>query len=226
MRSLAVLAMFALLISSPVDADNELGSLAIHLVASNAYLQCQDLWSPNLDCQDINPDLSVADLVASGGYGHAAFVAYNVDGVSGMEFYVTGWPVGIGTPDFQGPFYCAGEDVIVLGEPFEKRGGEGGIVMFPCEQPCSGAFCFCMISFGPEIYDSLPITISYASSQYSYPPPQSHNWFLDCPGWVEDVVLYEHDAVIGGECDPIPNCLPGPSPTGSDTWGTIKNLYR
>jgi hypothetical protein len=220
-----VLCAVACATHSPAYGDNEEGSLAIHVVASNEYLECPDLCPPDMSCLDVDCDLSLAELEASGGYGYAVFLAYNVDEVQAIEFLVVGWPIGPGTPDFLGPYYCAGDDASVWGEPFEKRGGVGGQLSFPCEEPCTGMFCFCTIAFGPSIYDWLPIVIEYGQSSLSY-PADPHNFFHNCTDWAGDWVVYEHSAVIGGECEPIPNCMPGPSDTESGTWSTIKNLYR
>ncbi len=202
---------------------NQHGSLAIHLVASYEYLQCDNLCPPSMTCEDIDCDLSMVELEASGGYGYTAFVAYNIEQAEAVEFYVVGWPTAEVSPNFEGPVYCAWEAGYVVGEPFEKRGGIGGVAVFPCEQPCSGMFCFCTIAFGPEMYDWLPITIAYSPSQFSF----DFNYFIDCSvSWVITRVFYEHPAVIGGTCDPIPNCEPGPTENDGSTWGGVKVLYR
>jgi len=228
MKCLSAVGMAIVLFATPVFGyNNEHGSLAIHLVASNEYLECEDLCPPGMTCEDINCDLSMEELEASGGYGYAAFVAYNIDyGVSTVEFFVVGWPVGPATPDFAGPVYCAGETGYLVGEPFEKRGGIGGVAVFTCERPCSNMFCFCLIGFGPEIYGWLPITLEYAPSSFSS-PSDPHNYFFDCTvNWDMFDVTHEHPAVIGGTCDPIPNCEPGPTASDKSTWGAVKNLYR
>jgi hypothetical protein len=225
MKSVVLLALVAIPASLAHAECTPDASLAIHLVASNEYLECSDLCPSEMSCLDVDCDLSLAELEASGGYGYVAFAAYNVTDVSCIEFFVRGWPIGPGTPDFVGPVYCAGENPLVLGEPFEKRGGEGGVVGFgECERPCTHMFCICMIAFGPDVYDWLPITVQYGPSSYSY-PTDPHNWYVDCV-WPECEIYYEHYAVIGSECEPIPNCLPGPTRTDQATWGTIKSLYR
>jgi hypothetical protein len=226
MKRVGIIGTALMLLSSPVQADNPDGSLAIHLVASNDYLECPDLCPLGMSCLDVDCDLTLAELEVTGGYGYAAFLAYNVTNVSAIEFYVVGWPLGPGSPDFSGPYYCASEDALVLGEPFEKMGGAGGLVEFPCEEPCTGMFCFCMISFGPDVYGWLPITLAYAPSTFSFPHDPG-NYFWNCrPNWEIDPSYYEHYGVIGGECEPIPDCIPSPSDTESGTWGMIKNLCR
>jgi len=227
MRYLCLLGLATMLFTPPVFAYNEHGSLAIHLVASYEYLQCDDLCPPDMTCEDINCDLSLVELEASGGYGYAAFVAYNIEQVVALEFYVVGWPTGPGTPDFTGPTYCPDGGGWVVGEPFEKRGGSGGQIGFPlpspCQEPCSGLFCFCRIAFGPDVLDWLPITIAYSPSQFSF----DYSYFIDCT-ISEGItpVFYEHPAVIGGTCDPIPNCEPGPTENDGSTWSAVKALYR
>jgi len=222
----ACFCLAVVLSAAPAYGQNEHGSLAIHLVASSEYLQCEDLYPPGMTCDDIDCDLSMAELEASGGYGYAAFVAYGTDEVSALEFYVVGWPTQSGSPDFLGPQYCP-SGTLWIGEPFEARGGRGGLLTFlSCREPCSGLFCFCTIAFGPQIYDWLPITIEYAPSSYSNgADPQ--NYFIDCTvSWGVTWPENEHPAVIGGTCDPIPNCEPGPTGTEGSTWGAVKNLYR
>ncbi|MCK4546672.1 MAG: hypothetical protein KAW17_04435 [Candidatus Eisenbacteria sp.] len=87
-------------------------------------------------------------------------------------------------------------------------------------------FCFCKIAFGPCIYDWLPITLAYGPSGFSY-PGYPHNYFIDCTIYGrETFTVHEHSAVIGGECEPIPNCEPGPTTNDDSTWGMIKGLYR
>jgi len=224
MRVIALAIAAAAVCSSPSCANiNEDASLAMHVVATGEYLDCQDLCPAQMMCLDVDCDLSVADLEAAGGYGYVAFLAYNVDEVEMLEFFIAGWPIGPGTPDFTGPTYCAGEDVFVFGEPFEKRGGEGGAVVFPCERPCTRMFCVCTIRFGPTVLDWVPISLEYPPSTFTAP---DMNKIQDCTGWVVFGVSYEHGAVIGGECEPIPNCTPGPSGADSQSWGRVKALYR
>jgi len=209
--------------ASGATAINEEVSLAMHVVATGEYLDCEDLCPAEMTCLDVNCDLSVAELQAAGGYGYVAFLAYNVDEAAALEFYVVGWPMGPETPDFTGPMYCAGEDAVLFGEPFEKRGGQGGAVVFPCEEPCTRMLCVCTIRFGPTVLDWLPISLQYAPSTFTQPYV---NKIENCTDWITDPVIYEHGAVIGGDCEPIPNCYPGPSQAESESWGAIKALYR
>ena len=226
MKSLCVLGAAIMLFAAPVFAYNEHGSLAIHLVASYEYLQCDDLCPPDMTCEDINCDLSLVELEASGGYGYAAFVAYNIEQVDNLEFYVVGWPLDSGAPDFSEPQYCP-TGVLRLGEPFEARGGSGAFLSFPyCQEPCNGLFCFCTIAFGPDILDWLPIAVAYEPSRLTF-PSDPFNFFIDCTvNWEITCVLHEHSAVIGGACDSIPNCEPGPTGNDGSTWGAVKELYR
>jgi len=225
MKPLAVLSVLLVVTPSTVHAINEEVSLAMHVVATGEYLDCEDLCPAEMTCLDVDCDLSVAELQAWGGYGYVAFLAYNVDEAKAIEFLVVGWPTGPGTPDFTGPMYCAGEDATVLGEPFEKRGGEGGAVVFPCERSCTQVFCFCTIRFGPTLWDWLPLALSYAPSRFGS-PNNPRNWVHNCTDWVVHPVIHEHGAVIGGECEPIPDCNPGASGVESESWGGVKALYR
>ena len=73
----------------------------MHLVASNQYLYCPGLTPAS--CDSINVDLSVAELMAAGGYGYIVLVAYDMESLSGLEFAIAGWPTGRGAPTLTGP---------------------------------------------------------------------------------------------------------------------------
>jgi len=223
MKPLAVLSVLLLATPSAAHAINEEASLAMHVMAMGEYLDCEDLCPAEMTCLDVNCDLSVAELEAAGGYGYVTFLAYNVDEVQRVEFYVIGWPIGTGTPDFAGPHYCPSNEAQVLGEPFEKRGGQGGMVWFPCQTPCAGVVCFSYLRFASSIYDWLPITLAYGASTFTDPPC---NLVDDCTEFWRLPFQHEHGAVIGGDCEPIPNCNPGPSEAESESWGGVKALYR
>jgi len=198
----------------------------MHVVATGEYLDCEDLCPAEMTCLDVDCDLSLADLQAAGGYGYVAFLVYNVEEVMSAEFLVTGWPTGEGSPGFQGPQYCLGPEGDVLGEPFEKNGGVGGAMAFPCQSPCTSLYCLCRIAFGPSVLEWLPITLEYAPSQFGC-PGFPHNHFLECgPDQIECFFEEQHGAVIGGECELIPNCYPGPSEADSESWGAVKAMYR
>jgi len=226
MKRLYLLGLVTMLFPTSAWAQNPNGSLAIHLVASDEYLDCSNLCPQGMTCEDVDCDLSLMELEASGGHAHAAFVAYNIENVAALEFFVVGWPTAPGAPAFSGPQYCP-TGVQWLGEPFEARGGHGGFLSFPfCQEPCSAIFCFCSIAVGPDTYGWLPITIDFAPSSFSS-SADAHSYFIDCStSWVVSTVFYEHPAVIGGTCDPIPNCEPGPTGNDGNTWGGVKELYR
>jgi hypothetical protein len=223
MKCLYGFAMVPVLFAAPVLGSDDPASLAIHLVASYEYLECEDLCPPGMTCEDVNCDLSAAELEASGGYGYAAFVAYNLFEVEGVEFYVVGWPMGPRTPDFDGPYYCPA-DARVYGEPFQKRGGVGGYVSIGCQYPCTGLVCLGFLFFGPSTHNWLPIVLEYAPSTYGY--PSGLTYYDRCVIMQDIPIFYEHPAVIGGTCEPIPNCQSGPSATKNETWGGVKALYR
>lgn len=225
MKAITAIALGALLVSSPGWCQlNGQASLAMHLVASDEYLVCSDLCPSEMSCLDIDCDLTAEELLVSGGYGYAVFLAYNVEEVLLVEFLVVGWPLGSGSPDFTGPFYCPVGEAVVAGEPFEKRGGSGGKVLFGCQTPCSAMYCFSYLAFGPSIWDSLPITLAYAPSTFTY--SFGMNFFDPCVEMIDVPFQHEHYAVIGGECDPIPNCEPGPTASQEASWGEVKSLYR
>jgi hypothetical protein len=155
----------------------------MHLVASDQVLDCQELM-PTC-CDSINVDLSVAEVLASGGYGYIALVAYDVEGITGAEFAITGWPSGRGAPVLVGPTWC--EDALSLGD----HGDGGGITAFEaCVEPdsTSGIAVLAYWSFGPLDSTDLPIELNVAASTYS--DEDSLLVVLDC------TVNYEQDDVV------------------------------
>jgi len=185
---------FALLvIAGPVLAgQNSAGKLAMHLVASEEVLTCEDLLP--LSCEAIDSDLSAAELQAANGYGYLAFIAYDVTSVKGVEFAVDGFPSGRGGPVVQGPHWCA-PGALSMGHILDG----GGIVSGGCIEPdpVSGLAVLAYLSFHYTGED--PLYIDYAPSTFSHRlDPQS--FFLDCStDYVEDMVTYETGGVIGGQ---------------------------
>ena len=62
----------------------------MHIIASADSLGCEDLVP--VECDPIDSDISVAELFAADGYGYIALLAYDVDGVTSVEFALDGWP--------------------------------------------------------------------------------------------------------------------------------------
>ena len=94
----------ALLVCPPLISyagDNPNAKLALHLLASEEYLDCPELMPAS--CESINVDLSIEEILGAGGYGYIVLVAYDIDAITGLEFALTGWPTGRGAPTLTGP---------------------------------------------------------------------------------------------------------------------------
>jgi hypothetical protein len=191
--------------------------LAMHLVASNAYLYCEDLAPPTPE--DINDDLTIEELAASDYCGYLVFLAYDIEvGISAVEYFVTGWPMGRGAPLFSGPTYCPW--ALCMGNPFEASGGEGAICAFGeclgCPPPGMHSFAYILFDLSAHT-DYLPIDVRYDPSSYSY-PGWPHNYVLACPDhdFAEDLFLKEYDCTIGiGLPERTIELL---VPNGGETW--------
>ena len=62
----------------------------MHLIASSDSLGCDDLVPAA--CESINVDLSLEELFGADGYGYIALLAYDVEGITSVEFAPKGWP--------------------------------------------------------------------------------------------------------------------------------------
>jgi hypothetical protein len=192
----------------------------MHLVASDQYLDCSGFLPAS--CDSINVDLSVAEVLAAGGYGYVAFVAYDVDGITGAEFAVSGWPTGRGAPVLSGPSWCP-DDALTLGNQLDG----GGITSFPCEQASeNGIVLIGYCSFGPLDEEDLPITLDYEASSFSY-SADPHNYVLDCTvRYEEDIIAAACGCTIGGVEVAGPQCDEGQDGEGEgedsdhNTYGT------
>jgi len=218
MRRVAVVTAVGLVLAagSAWAQSNPFVKLAMHLIASDEYLYCDDFTFTGP--QDFDTDLTLSELAASNYCGYVVFVAYDLsECVSGVEYFVRGWPMGRGAPVFLGPEYCGGEDFICLGEPFEALGGHGGIVgLAACLwDPAAALHPFASIFFDLSAYPTwMPIELYYGPSSYSY-PTSPHNYVLGW--WDEDATVEEHGCTIGG-CDP--------SRVERETWSGIKRTFR
>jgi hypothetical protein len=79
-----------------VAGENPNVKLAMHVIASADSLGWDDLIPAA--CESINVDISVEELLAAGGYGYIVLLAYDVEGITGIEFALSGWPTGRGAP--------------------------------------------------------------------------------------------------------------------------------
>ncbi len=180
--------------------ENPSAKLAMHVVASSGYLDCEDLLPAA--CDSINVDVSVAEILAASGYGCVAFIAYDVEGITGVEFAVTGWPSGRGAPQLSGPYWCS-SGALAMGNHL----ADGGITSFLCEEAsASGIALIGYVSFGPLDEGDLPIDLDYSSSSFSY-PSDPHNYVLDCTiDFQEDSVVAVTGCTIGGTQEVQPDC--------------------
>ncbi len=223
MKAVAVL-MLSLMISgfAPAGAradSNPDAKLAMHLVASDEYLYCDDLIASA--CSGIDPDLSMAELAASGYQAYAVFLAYDLETcITGVEYLVTGWPTGPDAPAFEFPEYCPPmEKTLCMGEPFEALGGAGGICAFG---ECVWEAPFGMAPYAYIWFDLsshtplLPITLDYAPSTYTY-SDDPHNYVLGPgPDFPEQAVMTWHGCSIGGGM--AYQDIQVVSPNGGETW--------
>ncbi len=211
---IGILVVFASAAGAGLNPD---AKLAMHLIASGEYLDCEDFELASID--DINPDLSMEELAAASYCGYVVFVVYDLGvAMTGCEYFVTGWPMGRGAPLFAGPDYC-GRIALCLGEPFEAFGGEGGIVALggPFVYPETMSFPFGAISFDLSAHTSyLPITLDFSPSRFQY-PSSPHNYVLGpWPNYSEDPFVEEHGCVIG--TDGLEETLELASPNGGESW--------
>jgi hypothetical protein len=190
----------------------------MHLIASNEYLDCEDfsLSSP----EEINNDLTMEDLALSGYCGYVVFVAYDLGAcITGVEYFVTGWPMSRGGPTFSGPQYCGTGNEVSLGVPFEALGGVGGIVgLGSCFwDPAARLHTFASVFFDVSGHSGwLPVQLHYSPSSYTY-TTWPHNYVIGPePGLLDDIVVEEHGCIIGSN-GPA-ELLDLTSPDGGETY--------
>ncbi|MCK4548222.1 MAG: hypothetical protein KAW17_12365 [Candidatus Eisenbacteria sp.] len=204
MKTTALAACLTLIAAAPsIAGENPNAKLAMHVVASDQYLYCQEL-TPAV-CESINVDVSIQEILAASGYGYIAFVAYDVEGLTGAEFAVSGWPSGRGAPQLSGPYWCP-EGTLAMGEHLAS----GGIASFPCAAAsANGLVLIGYCSFGPLDEEDLPVTLEYVASDFSY-PDDPHNYVLDCTiDYQEDAVVAATGCTIGGTHEEQPDCPEG-----------------
>jgi hypothetical protein len=191
--------------------------LAMHLVATDAYLSCDYLAPASMDYVD--DDLTIEELAVVGYRGYALFIAYDLGAcIHGVEFFVTGWPMGRGAPPLGGVAFCV--DYLMLGEPLEAHGGTGGLAAW-VGHVCIWDPITHMAPFGSVLFDVsahtsyLPISLEYSPSSYSN-PDDPYNWVMGpTPTYDEDPVVAEYGCLIGtGGAESIEVL----SPNGGEVW--------
>ncbi|MCK4547506.1 MAG: hypothetical protein KAW17_08715 [Candidatus Eisenbacteria sp.] len=221
--SVVIAAAVLVLISQPAAAGgNSDVRLAMHCVATNQYLY--DLDECPQSCDEIDCDLTRQELAVSGGWGKIFLVAYNVDGIAGIEFALEFAP---GTASMlDGPHYLTPTHAPVLGNVTT----DGGIAAWgnnPCMEPetSGGGVAFAYLDV--QFTGSQAVVLQWADSQFSY-RFDPHNYTLDCTSsFREDPIIAHHGAVIGGDCRSILGdpCTSGPI-SEEATWGEVKQKYR
>jgi hypothetical protein len=188
-------------IQEPSGGPNANVKLAMHVVASSAYLYCDDLQM-DVAANGVNGSVTQAELDAVGGYAYVAFVAYDYERLSGVEWRVGGWPAGMGAPPPPTVNLCP-ETSLMLGNPM----GTGGIQAFgECRYSNTELefLVFAWFVYGFEGFSGyLPLELHYLSSSYSY-PGWPHNFVMACAEdlFVESLVVEEHGCLIGGQSSP------------------------
>jgi hypothetical protein len=208
-------------------------SLAMHTVASYEYLYCEDLASPRshfpLDCGLIDNSATPPELDASYGYVYVCFVAYNVAGITGVEYCIAGWPSGRGAPPTPLLNYCPATSLL-LGDPWAGGGIQAfGELVLP-HVDAGGSVVYAWFVWGAYSYTGfLPVTLEYCASEYSY-PASPHNYVLGpAPNFIEDTVNLEFGCTIWGVCPvavPYEDCDPETTPTDPTTWSKVKEMYK
>jgi len=230
MKKMIAIAFGLLLVASPALAQNESIELAMHVVVTDYYLYCETMqdWCP-YDCTMIDND-GLESEIAPGGWGYmdVVFLAYNFDGISAVEFAVTGWPLTRGVPAPPAMSYCP-VTATVFGDPWDGVGAASGFGMdiYP-EIPCGGVYCFAFGVFNfYNLTAYLPMTLSYLPSTYT--APECCKVAGPAPDYITVCVHSTHGCTIGGphwELVPYDDCNPGTTAVDETTWGGVKSMYR
>jgi len=176
--------------------------LAMHVVASDQYLTWEDLIPAA--CESINVDLSVAELFAEGGYGYVVLLAYDVEGISAVEFALSGWPTGRGAPQLSGLSWYAA-DALTFGDHLAAGGATG---LGECSEPNTADLVpLAYLTFGPLDSTDVPIDFNFLPSTYTA-PDDSLLAVADCTeGFLTDEVVAHSGCTIGGTyAGQIPDC--------------------
>ncbi len=207
--------------------------LCMHLIATESYLD--DLYSEalaELVLGEINQDLDVAEIAASSYSGYCILCAWNISGISGIEFVVEGWPTTRGAPPYPTIQWEDSLNTVVTGVPFypgalASWGGSGN----GCDQtdtharlrPCETGQCliypFAYFRFDLSSHvGEYPISLNYGRSPHTY-PEDPHIYVTDCTkDLAEDTVPITRawGCIIGGYSGSTESC----------TWSAVKVLYR
>ncbi len=234
--------ILGVMISGPAAAgQNPDAKLCMHLIAETGYLE--DLYTTalaDLVVGDIDRDLSLQDLAASGYCGHCIICVYDVEAISGVEFTIEGWPTGPGSPS---PPPIQWEDpnhAVVFSDPgfpfgasgMVSWGFEGGgcdttgtrVRLRPC--PIDGApvescriYPFAHFAFNWSFLPSFsPFTLTFCASTYGG-KTEPHICVMECSaGLATDIVDVSScsGCVFGGEWSAVEPC----------TWSSVKERYR
>ena len=194
---LAIALTLGLLFAPPqicLAGDNPDVKLAMHLIASSDSLGCDDLVPAA--CDSINVDLSIEELFAADGYGYVALLAYDVSGMTSVEFALEGWPSGRGAPPFAGPSWCT-EGATTFGDHLASGGATG---LGACAEPDSttGLVLLGYLTFGPLDSTDVPINLDFLPSTYTE-PEDSLLAVTDCTeDFVVDEVVSWSGCTVGG----------------------------
>ena len=234
MRVLAIVFGLMLVASVSFAGENPQGELAMHVVASGDFLYCPELTTPGggyfpLDCLGIDNDATPAELAAAYGYAYVVLCCYNVTGITGVEYCITGFPVARDGSPAVALNYCPTES-LVLGDPLVGGGIQTfGLCLEPDPlAPCGGMVGFAWIGLLASQTVTPDAVWSYLPSAYSFDP--GYNYFLDCTTQYEiDPAVSEHGCTINGvHWEPVPydDCHPDATATEKSTWSNVKSMYR
>lgn len=248
MRCLLLVSLLVLLVPTVATTAglNPNARLCMHLVASDAYLYIDDLRPMVLE--DIDQDLTLAELAVSSYYGYCVMCAYNIEAISCVEFRVEGWPEG--RPAAPGVVWEETEQTNVLGDTDFPWGPIGGIACWGqlgggCDETgtrvmtrlwwgddnagppaTTKIYPFCYFGFVPLDPLKYPVRLDYVKSAYTE-GGNPRVYVQDCsPQYREDVIDLEdtYGCIIGGtwptESDSVVTAVE------QTTWSTLKSLYR
>lgn len=237
MKRVVAIAFGLMLVASVSFAgENPTGELAMHVVASGEFLYCPELTTPGgmyfpLDCVGIDNDATPAELAAAYGYAYVVLCCYNVVGITGVEYAITGFPTARDGSPAVSLNLCPLDTSLILGDPLVGGGIQTfGVCVEPSElAPCGGMIGFAWIAL-LATQTVLPDQVwSYIPSAYSL-DPGGYNYFLDCTvDYVIDPTVSEHGCTINGihwEMVPYDDCHPDATATEKSTWSNVKAMYR
>jgi len=214
-RILPFMCMFPLVPVASWAGENPDAKMAMHIIASEDSLGWNDL-APAA-CESINVDVSVSELFAEGGYGYVVLLAYDVEGISGVEFALDGWPTGRGAPQLSGPYWHA-EGATTFGDHLDEGGATG---LGECVEPdTTGLAVLAYLTFGPLDSTDVPIDLSFLPSTYTA-PEDSLVGVTDCTEIYQiDEVVLTSGSTIGGTHESQPECAEDLGGAGAEDSGS------